>query len=63
MRITEKKVNDKWLVAEFENLKHGDIIRFFDDKSPVVSNGKTEFVVEGEPFQNEDGIWQVNIGL
>ena len=53
-RIVERMTEDcRWVRTSFEDLKGGEIVRFFDPdvKNPMEQNGATVFMVVNEPQQ------------
>lgn len=64
-RITEKLVDGNWESIKMKDLKIGDIFRLKDiDENGNISedafqNGTKNYIAEGEPFLNDEGIWSV----
>lgn len=61
-RITYKLVDKDWVLTELQDLVIGDTFKMFepDDMSPVVWQGRTEFIADAAPY-NESGIWGIRI--
>ena len=63
MKVEVNKDGD-WRSTKMFELKDGELFRMFDpetDEPYIGEEGLTEWVVFGEPYLNEDGIWTVNI--
>ncbi|MBK5243181.1 hypothetical protein [Clostridium sp.] len=62
-RICEILKSNTWKEIKFEDLKENNIFRLFEgDREPVVGlDGSTKFAAECDAYQNEDGIWTVEI--
>lgn len=64
-RITEKLVDGNWESIKMKDLKIGDIFRLKDiDENGNITedafqNGTKNYIVEDEPFLNDEGIWSV----
>jgi hypothetical protein len=61
LRVCEALRGNEWIDVRMSELKPGERFRMFDpDGSPVVDNdNRCEWVVKGEPYRNENGIWTV----
>jgi hypothetical protein len=62
LREIEILFEEDWVDFKFKSLVKGDVFRIFDNGELFVnSQGESEFIVAGDPYLNDDGIWQVDI--
>lgn len=64
LRLIQKKTDSGWTTVRMSQLRDGDTFRMFEREAPgdpVVSNGVSEWIVQGVPTKREDGIWQVSV--
>ena len=67
LRAVQKKIDCcTWVTCRMSELRDGDLFRVFDrmdggELKPVISNGVSEWTVQGAPTKREDGIWQVAV--
>ena len=61
-RINEEK--DGWVEIQFQDLKDEDRFRMFNPETGEEFRGDKglyEWIVIGEPYQTDEGVWAVNI--
>ncbi|KKM63176.1 hypothetical protein LCGC14_1514090 [marine sediment metagenome] len=66
LMIIELFENGKWVEKSFGEIKIDDKFRMLypDTKDLFIGdNNKTEFIASSEPYENEDGILTVDIGV
>lgn len=63
-RRTEILKDGEWIQCRFRDLKSGDTFRLFEPTGePVVlRKDKTDFIALSDAYQNEDGIWTIEVG-
>lgn len=62
-RKTEVFRDGNWIEIDFLNLKKGENFRLFEQTGEEVYNlsGMTIFQSISSPYENENGIWQIDI--
>ncbi len=66
LMIIELFENGKWVEIQFKELKKGDRFRMLDPDTKdlfISDKNNTEFIASSEPYENEDGILTVDIGI